>query len=157
ALDMARSMPEHLAEQTSVRARSDPPLSAAKKRASARAGVPTRSSEAPGRGIPGPPGSSRIAVDRVAGEGGGEAERAEGGIGLGEADHGQGASVVLAVERREAGEPAVPRILGAVEPEAHVECVGRTELDHRIEAEDLIDEDGLDGGHVAVVVLHLEV
>src|SRR5262249_33925433 len=107
----------------------------------------------------GSPGSSRIAVDRVARQVGVEAERAETGR-LWEADHGERASVVLAVERshgwlRRAGlASAIEGNLRVVEPEADVERVGRIEPDDGVEPEDLVDEDGLDGGHVAVVVLH---
>src|SRR5262245_62067747 len=79
--------------------------------------------------------SSRIAVDRVAGEVGVEAQRAETARRLGKADHGEGAGVMLAVERREAREPAICRILGRVEPETDVEGVGRTESHDRVEAE----------------------
>src|SRR5262245_45077742 len=69
--------------------------------------------------------SSRIAVNRVAGEVGVEAQRAETARRLGKADHGEGAGVMLAVERREAREPAICRILRRVEPETDVEGVGR--------------------------------
>src|SRR5262249_47281763 len=48
-------------------------------------------------------------------------------------------------------------LVGRVEPEADVEGVGRIEADRGVETEDLIDEDGLDLGHVAVVVLDLEI
>src|SRR5262249_23727693 len=52
---------------------------------------------------------------------------------------------------------AIEGNLRVVEPEADVERVGRIEPDNGVEPEDLVDDDGLDGGHVAVVVLHLQV
>src|SRR5262249_14859180 len=107
-------------------------------------------------------GHSRIAVDRVARQVGVEAERAETGR-LWEADHGEGAGMVLAVERSHGGlrraglASEVEGNLRVVEPEADVEGVGRIEPDDGVEPEDLVDEDGLDGGHIAIVVLHLQV
>lgn len=53
--------------------------------------------------------------------------------------------MVLPVERGKAREPAVSGVVGIVKPEANLEGIDWIEPDVGIEAEDLIEQDGLDG------------
>jgi hypothetical protein len=65
--------------------------------------------------------------------------------------------VVLAVERREAGEAAGRGVGRVVEPEADVEGVGRGQAGVGVEAEDLVEQDGLDGDLGRAVARGLDV
>src|SRR5262245_5100368 len=73
------------------------------------------------------------------------AQRTEVGVRIGPADHSQRSSVMLTVERREVRWVNTVRgILGIVEPETDVEGIGWGQSDSGIEAEDLIQQNGLD-------------
>src|SRR5262245_37949603 len=74
---------------------------------------------------------------------------------VGGADHRQRAGLVLAVERCWRQRPYRTRvarlgILGIVEPESEVEGVGGLQADFRVETENLIEQNGLDGHAGAV-------
>src|SRR5262249_40901336 len=88
----------------------------------------------------------RIAGDWRPGQVGVDAQWTEAGVGARQADHGQWAGVVLAVEgcHRRGSPEARASIFRTVEPEAHVERVDRRQADVWIEAEDLIQQDGVD-------------
>ena len=77
------------------------------------------------------------------------AEGAQSGLGIGNAQHGERAGFVLAVERRGLGRVEVAcgqggRILGIVKPEAQMERVGRSQAHVGVEPEDVIQENRLD-------------
>src|SRR5215472_10034022 len=78
---------------------------------------------------------------------------------IGQRDHRVWTGVLFTVEGRWFGgvEATGHGIVRVIEPEAHVKRVGRLESDGRIKAEDLVEQDGLDGdlGLAAAVGLNI--
>src|SRR5262249_41215372 len=94
---------------------------------------------------------SRIAADRVGGAIWISAQRSQTGVHIGRADHRERTGMMLAIERCHLERHAVAGgIFRVVEPEPHLERVRRVQAHVGVEAEDLIQQDGLDA-YMAVV------
>ena len=101
----------------------------------------------------------RIAAGRCHRAVGVAAQRPQVGRRIGQADHRQRPRAMLAVEGRRVGhvEAAGHRVLRIVEPEADVERVGGRQINIGIEAEDLIQQDGVDLDMGAALAVGLDI
>lgn len=77
--------------------------------------------------------------------------------GIGHADHRQGTRVMLAVERRKPSEATRRRVIGVVEPEPEVEGVSGRERYVRVEAEDLVQQNGSDQDRLSSSAVGLKI
>jgi hypothetical protein len=85
------------------------------------------------------------------------AQRSEVRCGVEPADHRQRTSVMLAVERREASEPATGSVGGIVEPEPDIERVHGRDSPAGVESEDLVKQDRLDRDLALTVVIRMQI